>query len=211
MALQAHGAAGRARTRPARADATAGVCGAFPAMVANPARTACDWRGTRRTVATVERRTLPAHGRTVAAFDLKPDGLPAFQAALNGLARARHGGTGARADATAGGCGAFPAKLGGRDANGCRDSKADGQRLRTRREESGDIGRNPAARPTVAAFDGGGVPAFADRRGESGAAFRCSPRSPELLTGGARSPRSNGGRFRPTVERLRNPAARLAG
>jgi len=61
MALQAHGAAGRARTRPARADATAGVCGAFPAMVANPARTACDWRGTGgRFRPTVERLRNPA-------------------------------------------------------------------------------------------------------------------------------------------------------
>jgi len=63
----------------------------------------------------------------------------------------------ARADATAGGCGVFPAKLGGRDANGCRDSKADGQRLRTRREESGDIGRNPAARRSMVADASGGA------------------------------------------------------
>ena len=35
-----------------------------------------------------------------------------------------------------------PAKRRGTGANGCRDSKADGQRLNRRRAESGDIGRN---------------------------------------------------------------------
>jgi len=37
-------------------------------VAANPAR---DWR------------TLPANGRMVAAFDLKPDGLPAFDVRRN--------------------------------------------------------------------------------------------------------------------------------
>ena len=71
--LQGRGTAGRARIRPARADATAGVYAAFPAMVA-------DWRrnqGATR-ARTVERRTAcrwwrrsdvrrnpAAHGRTV--------------------------------------------------------------------------------------------------------------------------------------------------
>jgi len=45
-------------------------------VAANPAR---DWR------------TLPANGRTVAAFDLKPDGLPVFDGGGESLPADRRG------------------------------------------------------------------------------------------------------------------------
>ena len=73
--LQGRGAAGRARIRPARADATAGVYAAFPAMVADG------------------RRNQGANGRTadglpmVAAFRCSPESGGATRAAQPGRVR----------------------------------------------------------------------------------------------------------------------------
>ena len=63
--LQGRGAAGRARIRPARADATAGVYAAFPAMVANPARRSMVANPAARRSMVADACPLPANGRTV--------------------------------------------------------------------------------------------------------------------------------------------------
>ena len=71
--LQGRGTAGRARIRPARADATAGVYAAFPAMVADG------------------RRNQGANGGRLAdgGAGLAGESLPALQTVENGLQNAR--------------------------------------------------------------------------------------------------------------------------
>ena len=108
----------------------AGGCGAFPANLSPSGGRS------RRTVAA--RSPRRGRGRPCGRSDASRNA----GAARSGRARTRP----ARADAMAGGCGAFPAKRGGRGANGCACWRAVACPFRLWRVYRGEIGTQAGTR-----------------------------------------------------------------